>query len=308
MLFDTQGRGAGQPGGYFGAFCAAAVMASYVMYGYDTAGTLAEETAEPRRRAPRAIVQALTAAAVAGGLLLVFALLSAGSLTAAELSSEEGGLPYLVRGVLGETLGTVFLVDVLFAISVCVLAVHTGAVRLLFAMARDGQLPFALRLAHVGPRSRTPLLAVFVSGGLAIALLLVNVNCKKVVGALVSVSIVWANLAYLLVTVPLLVRRCAGWPKKGGSGVTGVFALGRWGIAVNVVAVVWGALTAVNMAWPRASVYGDEAWYQQYAAPLYTGVLLLVGMLYYGMMKKPRRDGDDRVRAGDQGVIPGNDA
>ena len=77
VLFDTQGRGAGEPGGYFGAFCAAAVMASYVMYGYDTAGTLAEETAEPRRRAPRAILQALTAAAVGGGLLLVFALLSA---------------------------------------------------------------------------------------------------------------------------------------------------------------------------------------------------------------------------------------
>src|SRR5260370_3609037 len=112
-------------------------MAPYVMYGHATAGPLAEETAEPRRRAPRAIVQALTAAAVAGRLLLVFPLLSAGSLTAAELSSEEGGLPYLVRGVLGETLRTVFLVDVLFAISVCVLAVHTGAVRLLFASARD---------------------------------------------------------------------------------------------------------------------------------------------------------------------------
>ena len=91
VLLDTQGRGVGQEGGYFGAFCAAAVMASYVMYGYDTAGTLAEETAEPRRRAPRAILQALTAAAVGGALLLMCALMSAGNLTDAELSSPDGG-------------------------------------------------------------------------------------------------------------------------------------------------------------------------------------------------------------------------
>jgi amino acid transporter len=183
-----------------------------------------------------------------------------------------------------------------------VLAVHTGTVRLLFAMARDGQLPFSRRLARVAPRSRMPQAPVLVSGGLAVALLLVNVNFKQVVAAMVSVSIVWANLAYLLVTVPLLVRRCAGWPGTGGSGVAGLFALGRWGIAVNVIAVAWGMLTVVNMAWPREAVYGEETWYQQYAAPLYTGVLLLVGVVYYETVKirgaggspAPRRDDDDR--------------
>ena len=43
-------------------------MASYVLYGFDTAGSLAEETDEPRRRAPWAILQALAAAALAGAL------------------------------------------------------------------------------------------------------------------------------------------------------------------------------------------------------------------------------------------------
>ena len=39
--------------GVAGPFLAAAVMAAYVMYGFDTAGTLAEETVDPRLRAPR---------------------------------------------------------------------------------------------------------------------------------------------------------------------------------------------------------------------------------------------------------------
>src|SRR4029077_8807232 len=62
VVFDTQGRGAGQAFGYLGPFLAASLMASYVMYGFDTAGSLAEETREPRRRAPWAILQALSAA------------------------------------------------------------------------------------------------------------------------------------------------------------------------------------------------------------------------------------------------------
>ena len=53
---QTQGHGDHEPLGYLGPFLAAAVMASYVMYGFDTAGTLAEETNDPRRRAPRAIL------------------------------------------------------------------------------------------------------------------------------------------------------------------------------------------------------------------------------------------------------------
>ena len=45
------------------------------MYGFDTAGTLAEETNDPRRNAPPAILRALATAAVIGGLLILLALM-----------------------------------------------------------------------------------------------------------------------------------------------------------------------------------------------------------------------------------------
>ena len=37
------------------------------MYGFDTAGSLGEETVDPRRNAPQAIFRALAAAFVIGG-------------------------------------------------------------------------------------------------------------------------------------------------------------------------------------------------------------------------------------------------
>ncbi len=149
LLLDTLGHGQGQPLGYFGPFLAASLMASYVLYGFDTAGALAEETEEPRKKAPWAIIQALTAAATAGGLLILFGILAARDPARPELASIAGGLPLIVKDVLGPMLGTALLVAVVFAVFMCAVAVQAAAVRLIFAMARDNNLPCAIRL---GPR------------------------------------------------------------------------------------------------------------------------------------------------------------
>ncbi len=82
---------------------ASALTASYVLYGFDTAGTLAEETHDPRKKAPRAILQALLAAGFAGLLVLLFALMAVPDLGMPDLGNINGGLPMLVKSVLGDT-------------------------------------------------------------------------------------------------------------------------------------------------------------------------------------------------------------
>jgi urea carboxylase system permease len=260
----------------------AAVTASYVLYGFDTAGSLAEETENPRSKAPRAILQALAAAGALGMLVLLFALMSAGDLGAGELSRADGGLAWLVKNVLGGTFGTILLCDVVFAIVVCALAVHAGAVRLIFAMARDGKLPFSRVLSHVSPVSKTPVVPAVVTGGLAIAILVVNVNLPRLIELVTMVAALWANLAYLFVTAALFRRRIGGWP---ASERTRGFSLGRWGIPVNVAAAVWSAFMVVNLGWPRAEVYGD-GWQSRFAPAILTGVLLAAGASSYGVMQR----------------------
>jgi hypothetical protein len=86
-------------------------------------------------------------------------------------------------------------------------------------------------------------------------------------------------LAYLLVTAPMLVKRLRGeWPGPA-AGKDGYFSLGRWGLAVNVIAVAWGALMAVNLAWPRTDVYGDGllAW----SAFIFIGAVVVVGLAWF---------------------------
>src|SRR3984885_5378337 len=76
VVGHTLGTGAGHSWGSFGAFLIGGIMSAYVMYGFDTAGTLAEETNDPRRAAPPAILRALATAATIGALLILFALMA----------------------------------------------------------------------------------------------------------------------------------------------------------------------------------------------------------------------------------------
>jgi len=133
-LFDTFGTGAGYPWGYFGAFLVAGLMSAYVMYGFDNAGSLAEETHDPRKHAPPAIIRALTAAGIAGFLVILFGEMAVPNIHAKQLGTS--GLPYLVKATLGGTVGNVFLIDSVIAITVCALAVHTGGIRMIFTMGR----------------------------------------------------------------------------------------------------------------------------------------------------------------------------
>jgi urea carboxylase system permease len=290
IVFHSLGLGKGHSWGYFGAFIIGGIMSAYVMYGFDTAGTLAEETNDPRRTAPPAIIRALITASIIGGLLIIFALMDVKDINDPNIGLL--GLPYIIKQALGNTLGNVFLIDSAIAISVCTLAVMAACIRLLFAMARDGRLPFGTHIARVSGNRRVPVVPALVVGFLALVILAINLGNQSAFVALTSVAIVMFYIAYLGVTVGMLVRRIKGtWPRAEHGPY---FSLGRWGFAVNLIAVVYGAVVAVNIAWPRAAVYDalagtkDSAghlipshWYWQYIAILFIGIVFLIGTAYY---------------------------
>lgn len=298
VVFHTMGRGTGHGLGFLAPFLAAALTPSFVMYGFEAAGSLAEETANPRRRAPWAVLGSLGAVGLTGALLILAALSAAVRLDDPELGKISGGMPYIIKQALGPEIGLVLLCDVAFAVTVCTLTVHASAVRLMFAMARDNNLPCSRALARLPESSRTPVVPALLLGAGALVLLLFNVNFPQVIQVMVSVSIVWANLAYLFVTVPLLVRRLRGGLHRRGLHSDGHFTLGRWGLPVNLLAVVWGIAIVTNIGWPRPEVYG-EAWYRRYSAPLSTAVMLGAGGLYYGLVRRHRTVVLDDHRAAD---------
>jgi urea carboxylase system permease len=280
IFFSTNGYGAGESAGYLSAFLVASLASLYVMYGFDTASSLGEETVEPRRTAPKAIARAILASFVIGGGILVFAVMSAPNLDDPKIGESSGGLQYIVEQVMWGPLGRIFLICIVVAVTVCTLAVHTAAIRLTFAMARDNALPFGEKLARVHPKTQTPIIPAVVIGLIAAIILVINIGQPKIFTVLTSIAIIMIYLAYLMVTGPMLKKRLQGqWPPKDLKE-GGYFTMGRWGLPVNIFAVLWGSLMALNLAWPRAAVYG-EPWYNTWGAFVYIGVILGSGLLWY---------------------------
>jgi amino acid transporter len=259
------------------------------MYGFDTASSLGEESVDPRRNAPKAILRALVASFIIGGLILITAMMAVGDINAKELAT--GGLQFIVLDALGSTVGKIFLICVVIAITVCNLAVHTAAIRMMFAMARDNNLPAGSHLARVDPKRRTPVIPAVVIGVLALLILIVNIRQPQIFTVITSIGIIMIYIAYLLVTAPMLLARLRGeWPRDEAS-TRGYFSLGRWGLPVNIVAVVWGAAMALNLAWPRKEIYNAAEpfhWYLQWGAFLFIGIVGGGGFAYYWLVQRHR--------------------
>jgi urea carboxylase system permease len=289
IILHSYGFGAGHSWGYFGALLVGGLLSAYVMYGFDTAGTLAEETNDPRRNAPPAIIRAIAAAALIGGLVILLSSMANEHI----LDKNVGllGLPYVMKQAFGNTLGNVFLADCALAIFVCCLAVQTATIRMMFSMARDNRLPAGSAVARVSGHRKVPAVPAVVTGFLALVLLAINVGNQSAFLVLTSLAIIMFYIAYLGVTIPMLVRRLRGtWPKPDHGPY---FSLGRWGLPVNIAAVVYGSLVMINIGWPRNAIYnalGTPHWYWQYSPILFVGGVVVIGSLYYFLVQAKKSD------------------
>lgn len=275
----------GGPSGYFAAFLASSLMAAYVMVGFDSAGELSEETVSPRRTTPRTIVRALVISGIGGGLLIIAALMAAPSLTDGNLAKY--GLAWVLTSSFGEFGGRIMLGAVAVSVFACTLACQTSCSRMVFSMARERMLPLHGLFGRVSPRTGTPIAASVAVGIGASLVLLVNYNQSAIFTALSSLCIAMLYMAYLGVTGPLLVRRLlgrrTGRPGQLDESGEPVFCLGRYGTAINAVAVAYQVLMIVNLMWPRAAVYDltGNTWWLQWSASLFVLLTLAVGALIH---------------------------
>jgi amino acid transporter len=151
VVFDTGG-----PEFNAANFLVAMFMGLFVIYGFDTASTLAEETNDPRRAAPRAVLGSVAAAFIIGFVFL-WAMLMAVPGSLSQVVADGGLSPAdIIQANLSNALATGYLFVVSFAIFVCCLAIQASTIRLAFSMSRDRQLPGSSLLSKVNPRTGSP--------------------------------------------------------------------------------------------------------------------------------------------------------
>ena len=251
VFTDTQYLGTSNPGGIF---LAAMFMSLFVIYGFDTASTLAEETKNPRREAPRAVIWAVIGAAIIGAIFL-FAVIIAipGDMKQFVADTAAGKYPFplvtIIEGNFPGWAANLYLFVVFAAIYVCCLAIQTSTIRLAFGMARDGKLPVANLLRAVHPGLHTPIGACIAIGVLAgLPLLFYSSAALIAIGATGMIY-----LSYILANIAILLARLRGWPSENAP-----FKLGRWGMILNILGLVWGVAMEINFLWPRDASVGGQ--------------------------------------------------
>ena len=224
------------------SFLAAMFMSLFVIYGFDTAATLAEETKDPRRAAPKAVLFSIIGAFIIGGVFLLGTLMAIPNMHTA--ITNVWSPANVIEANFSTGFATLYLFVVSAAIFVCCLSIMAATIRLCFGMSRDNTLPFSKPLSKVAPNLHTPVWTCITIAVLAAVPFIQYSGAATV--AIAATAMIY--LSYFLGNIAILRARLGGWPRT-----TAPFKLGGWGPVVNIVGLIYGGAMLINFAWPRAA-------------------------------------------------------
>jgi amino acid transporter len=236
---------------------AAALLPVYTLLGWEGSADLAEETKDPRRVTPYAMIRANYTSVIASIIMITAFMIAIPHGLKALLAQPENALLYIFRSQLGNLATDVLEVVVFIAIFSCLLANMAVAVRVCYSLARDRMLPGSGVLARVGAHTRTPIWSIVLVAVLAFG---VNLMSSGVANNVVSI----VNVAYYLTYALTMIAALIGLKRKLiPEGLAGGFSLGGWLVPVAWLGLAFSILIIADMTLPEgghvAAEYGIGA-------------------------------------------------
>ena len=255
------------------AFLAAIAIAGWAFIGFDACSTIAEETHEPKRMVPRAIFFSLC---MVGSVVLFNSAaltLSFDRDTLVNTSASSDPITPVIINSFGEWAEKPFLAIVMTAFLACGASVVQYTSRIVYSMAREGNMPVALSRVTAAKTPRNAVICVVLLAGLG---LLFGLNDGAVATVLAFGTGGLYAMFVMTTGVGLYTRLTGRW-----NPALGELRLGVWGLVINVAAFLWSVFEFVNIAWPRDYAVSPNApWWQLWAVPLVLGSILGVTTLY----------------------------
>ena len=231
---------------YWWAFVVGLLQAQWTFTGYDASASVSEETVDPRRRVPWGIVLAVVVSSVVGYLLLIALTLAIKDIPSVLNARDAGGheVPAVIAiltGALGERAGGLVTALAAMAMWFCGLAAVTWTSRVIYAFARDEGMPASSVWKRVSATHLTPAPAIWLS----VAVAFVATISSGTYAVVTSISVIGLYVSYI---IPVFLD----WRARGSATAVarGPWHLGRFGPAINIVAMLWVAFITVILAIP----------------------------------------------------------
>ena len=264
--------------------------------GFEAAATLGEETRNPRRSIPRAIL----GTAIFGGLYFVF-------VTAVEMmgfgTDPAGVAAFQASGSLLGDLGSVYVTssigDIITlgtAISAfgCVIACVVGATRILYALSRDGLGTPALGVVH--EKTGTPVRALSV---VTVIVALTIIGYRVFFTTSLFNVFAWSGVIGTLILLVAYILATVGAMRM--LWFRGAARVAQWQIVIPILALVVLLATIYYNVDPDANRSGRWLYYT-------AGIWLLAGLVLVLALPGLARRVGERLSADDGLVEPGADA
>ena len=188
-----------------------------------------------------------------------------------------------VSTVLNEAFGSVgakaVLAIVLISFLSCAMSLQAAASRLAYSYGRDGMIMGSSLLKKFSATRHVPPYALLIAAAVPAVIVVGSKFSTDAITKIISFAAFGIYLGFQMVVLAALRARLKGWVPSGK------YTLGRWGLTVNVAALVYGVIAMVNMAWPRTP---DAPWFDNWIVALSAAVVVGIGLVY--MVVHPLHD------------------
>jgi amino acid transporter len=286
VLFDLQVGGADVSfGDWLPSFLAGGLfIALWVLYTFENAGTLGEETKDAARRAPKSVLLAWAGTMVLGLYYLLGFIIAIPDMSA--FVESGGGMNDIIRFHLPDGVEILYLGLITWVVILGANVAFTAASRQMYGMARDGLLPFSRQLSRT--RNGTPYVAILTCALLTGVPFVVSTE----IYALITGATAAMFFSYFLVIAACFVAVLKGWPH----GKEAPFSLGRWRKLVFGLATLATGAFVADLLWFREATNPFWLGTPVPVAFWIIGAPLIAGLLYYAfVMRKKLAPGKKEV-------------
>lgn len=232
--------------------------------GYDGAIHLCEEMVNPETAVPYCMLGSLTINDILGFVFLLTILFCMGDMENALDTPTNYPIIEIFRSVTGSSAGSCALTAVLIiAAWLGTIALLASTARMVLSLARDRgtsghlippislslthlALPFSGYLSQLDTHTDLPKRAIITTSSLLVLFGLINIASTTAFNAILSLAVLGLHISYLVPILFFLWRRLSA----PHSLSYGPWRLGRAGVAINVIAIIYLLFTSIFMVFP----------------------------------------------------------
>ncbi|RAK80052.1 putative GABA permease [Aspergillus fijiensis CBS 313.89] len=254
------------------AWCLGMLSSCYVLTGYDGAIHLCEEMANATTAVPYCMLGSLAINGILGFAYLVTILFCMGDMESALDTGTGYPIIEIFRNATQSSAASCVMTAVLILTAwLATIALLASTARMVLSLARDRALPFSTYFSHVDNHTHLPTRSILVTTGLLVLFGLINIGSTTAFNAILSLAVLGLHVSYVVPIIFFLWRRI--WLPH--SLQPGPWSLGRVGIIVNIVAILYLCFTSIFMVFPAYQPVTPSN--MNYASLIFGAVLLWSG-------------------------------